>query len=297
MSTEAPAKVGLSPINTSLSAPRHKDLFLEGTDPETAKKEKRGQARVLGLGFFVMFGVVITGISFTFNGAWKPGHGVNFRSLSQEQLPGWDDKENRVHNAASLRWRQAPPALTVAGSNQGTPAAAFDLAYDEKDDVEPSADQSPVRVYVDGKLVGTAYFPAAALPKDAKTEALIALPNREPKPARESFVHAYREAKLLRMLPTRYVLYVGCVLGLLGLLVPALLVPFYDFWMRYVTAPLGWFNTRLILTVLWVVIFTPMAIFRRLLSADALRREQLPKDQTYWLEKKQRDPKHFQKGF
>tara|TARA_R110002072_G_scaffold110843_3_gene238883 strand:+ start:2165 stop:3055 length:891 start_codon:yes stop_codon:yes gene_type:complete len=296
MSTKTPPKVGLSPINTSLSAPRHKDLFLEGADDEAAKKEKRGQARVLGLGFFVMFGVVITGLSFTFNGAWKPGYGVNFRSLSQEQLPGWDDKKNRVHNAASLRWRQSPPALSVAGSNLGAPATSFDLAYDEKDDVEPAADQSPVRVYVDGKLIGTAHYPKSAFATGQAVN-LVTLPNREAKPARKSFVHAYREAKLLRMLPTRYVLYVGCVLGLLGLFVPALLVPFYDFWMRYVTAPLGWFNTRLILTVLWFVIFTPMAIFRRLLSADPLRRAQLPKDQTYWLEKKQRDHKHFQKGF
>jgi saxitoxin biosynthesis operon SxtJ-like protein len=297
MSTQTPPKVGLSEANTSLSAPRHKDLFLEGMDPATAKKEKCGQARVLGLGFFVMFGVVITGLSFTFNGAWKPGHGVNFRSLTNEQLPGWDDEENRVHKAASLAWRQSPPALAAKGSNQATPATSFDLAYDDKDDVEPKADESPVRVYVDGKLVGTAYFPKSAFPSDAKTETVIGLPNREPQPARKSFIHAYREAKLLRMLPTRYVLYVGCVLGLMGLLIPFALVPFYDFWMRYVTAPLGWFNTRLILTILWFVIFTPMAIFRRLLSGDPLRRAQLPKDQTYWLEKKQRDPKHFQKGF
>lgn len=296
MSTQTPPKVGLSEANTSLSAPRHKDLFLEGMDPEAAKKEKRGQARVLGLGFFVMFGVVITGLSFTFNGAWKPGYGVNFRSLTNEQLPGWDDEENRVHKAASAEWRQSPPALAAKGANQATPATSFDLAYDDKDDVEPKADQSPVRVYVDGKLVGTAYFPKSAFP-DEKTQAVIALPNREAQPARKSFVHAYREAKLLRMLPTRYVLYVGCVLGALGLLIPAVLVPFYDFWMRYVTAPLGWFNTRLILTILWFVIFTPMAIFRRLLSGDPLRRAQLPKDQTYWLEKKQRDQKHFQKGF
>lgn len=296
--TKTPAKLGLSALNTSLSAPRHKDLFLEGSDPASQRKEKIGQARVLGLGFFVMFGLVITGLSFTFNGAWNPGYGVNFRSLAQEQLPGWQEgSEDTVHSAASLAWRTNPPALTVAASSQGIPATAFDLAYYEKDDVTPSADQTPVRVYVNGRLVGTAFYPKTAFPSDKKAQSLIALPNREPMPARKSFLHAYREAKLLRMLPTRYVLYVGCVLGVMGLLIPFALVPFYDFWMRYVTAPLGWFNTRLILTILWIVIFTPMAIFRRLLSGDALRRAPLPKDQTYWLEKKQRDHQHFQKGF
>lgn len=296
-STQSP-QAGLSDLNTKIGAARHKDLYRSAEDPAAAKAEKKKQARTLGLAFFVVFGVVITGLSFTFNHAWKPGRGAAFGALAQETLPGWQEQKGEGEpkpNAAVAAWKAAPPALTPTRDHSGAAQVAetLDFAFDEADDVDP-AGKTPIRIYVDGRLVVTAYFPE---PPAEGAEAWVRLPNREPAPARSSFVHAYREAKLLRMLPTRYLLYVGCVLGALGLLVPALLIPFYDFWMKYVTAPLGWFNTRVILGILWVVIFTPLGLVRRIFSGDALRRQSLPEDQSYWIERKKRDPKHFKSGF
>ncbi|MBL4849328.1 MAG: hypothetical protein JKY65_27695 [Planctomycetes bacterium] len=285
-------KQGLSDLNQSLSAPRHKDLYAPPEDPAVERAELRHQARVLGLGFFVFFGLLITGLSFTFNHAWGAGQSAAFKSLSLETMPAWAPGDDKTPNAAALAWRASPPLLSTDRAVIGVPPTQLDLAFDEGDDVTPGEGQTPYKVFVEGRLVATAYYAAPSA-----TETWIQLPNREPAPARSSFVHAYREARLLRLLPTRYVLYTGCVLGVLGLLVPGLLIPFYSFWMRYVTAPLGWFNTRVILTVLWVLIFTPTAILRRILSEDALRRAQLPPDQSYWLDRSPRDPKHFTHGF
>ena len=297
--TTAGPKQGLSDLNQTLGAPRHKDLYRVKEDPAAAKAEQRRQARILGLTSFLVFGLVISGLSFLLNHALRPGRGAAIPALAQEALPGWEPDAPKdaplVANAAAVAWKADPPRLATSREDLGQVPEALDFAFNDgegnPDKVDP-AGKTPIRVYMNGRLVVTAYYPKA--PAEA---AWVRLPNHEPAPARSSFVHAYREAKLLRLLPTRYLLYVGCVLGALGLLVPALLVPFYTFWMRYVAAPLGWFNTRVILAVVWVLVFTPLGLIRKLMGADALRRGALPKDQSYWLERKKRDPKHFQKGF
>ena len=84
---------------------------------------------------------------------------------------------------------------------------------------------------------------------------------------------------------------------------PALLVPFYKFWMGYVAAPLGWFNTRVILGVLFFVMFTPPALFMALRrwvspSSDALKRGERPKGASYWKTRDQKRPRdHFERTF
>lgn len=297
-------KQGLSDLNTSLGAPRHKDLYRVKEDPSAARAEQKGQARTLGLTFFLVFGVLISGLSFLLNHAHRAGRGAAVPALAQETLPGWAEPAAgaaadapRIPNAAVAAWKQNPPRLASSREDVGQAPASLDFAFDPADDPQDAAaaaGKTPIRIYMRGHLVATAYYPE---PPAKEAAAWVRLPDHEPAPARPSFVHAYREAKLLRLVPTRYVLYVGCVLGALGLLVPALLIPFYSFWMRYVAAPLGWFNTRVILGIVWVLIFTPLGLIRKLMGADALRRASLPKGESYWLERKKRDPKHFRNGF
>ena len=62
----------------------------------------------------------------------------------------------------------------------------------------------------------------------------------------------------------------------------------------YVAAPLGWFNTRLILGVVFFVLFTPAALllaFKRALdpSKDMLRRA--PHEGSYWVKREQQRPR------
>jgi len=57
-----------------------------------------------------------------------------------------------------------------------------------------------------------------------------------------------------------------------GLLLPALLKPVYVVWMKLGHA-LGWFNTRLILGLVFFVMFAPLALLFRLSGRDPMRRK------------------------
>ena len=354
------AKGGLKPeLNPTIGAPIHKDLYEVPADQEALKQEKIKQTRILGLGFFVVFFLIIGGLSMTLNGAWKKGLAVSMPSLPDQELPGFQGEgEAKVPNARAKDMQARPPVVRAPGGDVFRPFDKLDFAYTDQDDVEPAdaAGLTPIHIWQQRTLIATGYakLPAAdakarqiarkvALRAEASGSAkqvselpegvtvqlvndtpkggfmqvkrgdatgwvpssalaqptpTVKLPNLEPRDAHPALLNALFQAKLLRTVPTRYLMAVGLVLGVLALLVPALMIPFYDFWMRWVTAPLGWFNTRLILGIVWVLLFTPVAIVRRLFASDALRRNTLPKDQSYWLKReKQRDHKHFARGF
>ena len=83
---------------------------------------------------------------------------------------------------------------------------------------------------------------------------------------------------------------VAAVFVAAALLVPMTLGPVYRLWMK-IGHVLGWINTRIILGVMFFLIFAPVALLLRLLGKDMLRRrldtsattyriasEQLPRD-------------------
>lgn len=70
----------------------------------------------------------------------------------------------------------------------------------------------------------------------------------------------------------------------LGLAAPGLLRPFYVLWMRFALV-LGWINTRLILGVLFYLVFTPIAIVLRLLRTDLLDVRIEKQRESYWKKK------------
>ncbi len=82
------------------------------------------------------------------------------------------------------------------------------------------------------------------------------------------------------------------VIFLFGLGLP---VPFHRVWMGYVAAPLGWFNTRLLLGLVFFLLFSPIALVLRLLGKDPLRRASHPG--SYWLPREQRPREHFERMF
>jgi hypothetical protein len=55
---------------------------------------------------------------------------------------------------------------------------------------------------------------------------------------------------------------VGAVFALSGLVAPMVAFRARDLWLRF-AGLLGWFNSRVILTVLFFVVLTPMALLRR----------------------------------
>lgn len=79
----------------------------------------------------------------------------------------------------------------------------------------------------------------------------------------------------------RWPFYLGLPLMLLGLAWPALLRPLHFVWMK-LAAALAWINTRIILTLLFFLIFTPLAFFLRLLRKDSLGLRWERQAPTYW---------------
>lgn len=79
----------------------------------------------------------------------------------------------------------------------------------------------------------------------------------------------------------QYLLYAGLGLGVLGLILPQLLRPFYYFWMALAVL-MGFVMTRVILTLLYFGLFTPIAVLVRLLGKDLLEERWNKNAETYW---------------
>jgi hypothetical protein len=67
-----------------------------------------------------------------------------------------------------------------------------------------------------------------------------------------------------------------------GLFFHPALTPVFRVW-GWIAHKIGWFNTRLLLGVIYYLIFTPMGIIARLLGKDAMSRKLEPERTSYWL--------------
>ena len=80
------------------------------------------------------------------------------------------------------------------------------------------------------------------------------------------------------------------VLAGLALLAPGLLGPVHKVWMRGAHA-LGWFNTRVLLSLVYFLIMTPTGVVMRLMGRDPLDRR-LSDRPSNWVERKRHpDPR------
>ena len=79
-----------------------------------------------------------------------------------------------------------------------------------------------------------------------------------------------------------YVL-MGLVIIMLPLIAffPILLRPVFKLWL-IVAKAVGWFNTQIILTLVYILIFVPFSPLIRLFRKDPMRRELLKEEETYW---------------
>ena len=76
-------------------------------------------------------------------------------------------------------------------------------------------------------------------------------------------------------------LVVGTIFSILGIVVPNILKPLFWIWMIFATI-LGWFMTRLILSLLFYLIFTPIGMISRLFGKQFLELKFDKTDKTYW---------------
>ncbi len=74
---------------------------------------------------------------------------------------------------------------------------------------------------------------------------------------------------------------IGTVLFVTGIVIPFTLKPIYWVWMVFSTI-LGWFMTRVILSLLFYVVFTPIGLIGRLFGKQFLDLKQNHSQQSYW---------------
>lgn len=73
-----------------------------------------------------------------------------------------------------------------------------------------------------------------------------------------------------------------------GFFAPALLKPVYIFWMSLAFV-LGWLNSRLILFIMFYLIFAPVGLLMRLFAIDPLDKKIQKEKTSYWKTKEKKD--------
>ena len=67
----------------------------------------------------------------------------------------------------------------------------------------------------------------------------------------------------------------------LGFLIPIILKPIYLVWMIFAVI-LGWFMTRVIISLLYYIIITPIGLFLRIIGKDLLDLKEQKNKKSYW---------------
>jgi len=84
-------------------------------------------------------------------------------------------------------------------------------------------------------------------------------------------------------------LLLSAIFFVLSFVAPVLLEPVYTIWMRLALV-LSWINTRLILLIMFYLIFTPIGLGMRLFGVDLLDRKIDKSKNSYWKKKEKREP-------
>ena len=81
---------------------------------------------------------------------------------------------------------------------------------------------------------------------------------------------------------------VSAALFLTAFVIPNLLKPLYIFWMKLAFV-LSWINTRLILFLMFYLIFTPIGFIIKILRIDLLETKINKEEKTYWKKKEKKE--------
>lgn len=83
---------------------------------------------------------------------------------------------------------------------------------------------------------------------------------------------------------------------LLALVAPGALVPVERAWQALAHA-LGWVNTRILLAVVYFLVFAPIALALRIAGKDPLERRRDPRRPTYWRTREPDEPDHLTRPY
>jgi len=88
-------------------------------------------------------------------------------------------------------------------------------------------------------------------------------------------------AYLRRKPSSQYLLCVAALINVWAIVLPKTLRLIYIVWMRFAFV-LGWINTRLILIIMFYLVFTPIGILMKIFRIDQLELKIDKNKQTYW---------------
>lgn len=83
-----------------------------------------------------------------------------------------------------------------------------------------------------------------------------------------------------------YFMTLSAFLILSGLLAPAILKPIQKAWMG-IAVTMGWFMTRVILAILFFLVFTPISLVTRIIGKDFIDKKFHTNTESYWITKEQ----------
>ena len=96
--------------------------------------------------------------------------------------------------------------------------------------------------------------------------------------------------------PGRRALALSLLFAVTGLVVPSLLRYVHQVWML-VGNVLGWINSKIILSLIFYLIVTPVRILKSLMAGDAMNRKFDRKTDTYRVVRKPREVSHMKHQF
>lgn len=89
---------------------------------------------------------------------------------------------------------------------------------------------------------------------------------------------------------------IAIAFALTGAVWPQALSGVYRYWMRFAEV-LGWVNTRIILGVVFVVVFSPLGLAMRIFGKDTLQKRWDSQAKTYRVNRVPRKPEHMERQF
>jgi hypothetical protein len=75
---------------------------------------------------------------------------------------------------------------------------------------------------------------------------------------------------------------IAACLFLPGIALPMLLKPVYWLWLKFAGA-LAWFNTRLLMFLVFYLVFAPIGIILRIMRIDLIKQKWSKKAESYWV--------------
>lgn len=89
---------------------------------------------------------------------------------------------------------------------------------------------------------------------------------------------------------------IAIVLSFFGVAFPGSLRPVYKIWMK-IGLVLGWINTRIILGIIFFIVFVPMALCLKILRKDAMARNIHTPLKSYRIKSGKRKYNHFERPY